>query len=868
MADIPTLVSKAVAMGQPGIGLTDHGNMSGAFQVYGEAKRAGIKPFLGLEAYYVDSIDDKKAKRHHLSLLSYTTEGYQNLARLCSTSHQRDHYHYKPRIDRLDLVKAASSGGLAGIACLTGCFFSAVCQAIVAEPDEESGVQAAKPIVKFLQSVFPLVFIEVQHHHTTHDSWDDDRLVRALYKLAEETSSPTIITNDCHYCDKRDTEVHAMMKSVAYSTDISEAAFPGDSYHFATEAWVKNHYREHMDVWDASQGAYESLLKAHSLSIPVLDNYRYHVPKISDSPMATLRKLCERVLPSKAGYQERLDYELGVIEGLGFADYFLLVHDYVQWCARKGILVMARGSAAGSLTCFLLGFTQVDPLVWGLTFDRFLTPDRIRPPDIDLDIEDTSRAAVVDYLKNKYEVIQIGTYNRMGYDEETGRGSLFVQYMSAQRKILGDEFPAKLGRVANLHDLQRVRPEDAKKLKKLGDVPLRRSPGAHAAGFVVSAPPDHSIAEWLPTMLIPSSDTTVTQMMMDDVEDAGYIKIDLLGLRSLTTLRRCMELAEVSSLEDIPLDDKETFKFLRKGNADTGVFQLEGYTAAKGCREVKVKSVKDLILVNALYRPATRDHGYTAAFLENRADPANVRYPGAIFERHLAETFGVPVFQEQVLAILRDLGMPVDKLNDFLTAVKGKHAKGGYSDKSDALVAGAKADFERLCRSQGMTDDQVEDGWALVEGFAAYGFNRAHATAYALLGYQLAWFKVHHPVPFHASLLETTAGTPKEKKYVAEARRVGVPILAACVNRSGTLWTVDPSGKAIRRGLLSIKSVGPKAADAIVENQPFAGVEDLIERCPSKQVTGGKSWEAGELTGVLGALKKAGALKALGVGRG
>ena len=876
MADIPTLVDKAVEMEQPGIGLTDHGNMSGTFQLYTSAKKAGIKPFLGLEAYYVDDVTDKGAKRHHLSLLSYTTEGYQNLVRLCSLSNQRDHYHYKPRIDRLDLVRAAKNGQLAGIACLTGCYFSAVCQAIVAQPDEDYGVQQAKPIVNFFKSVFPMVFVEVQHHRTPHpDGWDDDRLVRALWRLANETSCPPIITNDCHYCDRRDHEAHSMMKSVAYSSDVSEVSFPGDSYHFATERWVKNHYRDHMDVWDAAQSSYGLLLDSHSLSIPPLDKYQYHVPKLADDPLKALGKLCRKGLRRRGlygiEYDSRVEYELGVIDGLGFADYFLLVHDYVQWCEDEGILVMARGSAAGSLVCYSLGFTQVNPLEWNLTFDRFLTPDRVRPPDIDLDIEDVRRADVVDYLQSKYEIVQIGTYNRMGYDEETGRGSLFVQYMSAQRKILGEKFAGELGKITNLHELARVRPDDAKSLKHLSEVPLRRSPGAHAAGFVVSAPPNHTIKEWLPTMLIPSSDTVVTQHLMDDVEDAGYIKVDLLGLRSLTSMRRCLELLGRTPKDGmgwIPLDDAETFKFLRKGRAETGVFQLEGFTAAKGCREVKPKTVQDLILINALYRPATIDFGYTEKFLENRAKPSEVEYPHDIFKAHLAETFGVPVFQEQVLAILRDLGMPIEKLNDFLTAVKGKHAKGGYSDKSNALVAGARQDFDRLCSYQGMSAQQTEEAWSLIEGFAAYGFNRAHATCYAMLGYQLAYLKVNHPIEFHAALLETTAGTPKEAKYVKETRRVGVPVLGACVNRSSMSWAVDSTGKGVRRGLVSIKQVGPRAAQALADHAPYESMEDLIERCPAKTVTGGKNWaKDGTLNGVLGRLQEAGALQQLGVKR-
>ncbi len=865
MAEIDTLVKKASGMGQAGMGITDHGNMSGVFQLYKSCMKEGLKPFPGLEAYVVDDVADKNAKRHHLTLISYTTQGYKNLVQLSSLSHQRDHYYYKPRLDWRDLSTLPKNSG---IACLTGCYFSSVCQTIVNAADEDEGLQKASRIVAMLRGIFgDALFIEVQHHRTNHtdsSGWDDDRLASALHKLSLMTGTPTIITNDCHYCDNSDKHLHDMMKSIAYSSDVTEVSFPGDSYHLATEQWMKLHYRNHQEIWDASQSSYQSLLDMNTLRIPVLDNYKYHVPAISKNPERELRKICQEQLQEwnlDESYTERLDYELGVVKGLGMADYFLLVHDYVSWCNAKGIFVMARGSAAGSLICWLLGFTQVDPLKWNLTFDRFLTPDRIRPPDIDLDIEDTRREDVIQYLKNKYEIVQIGTYNRLSFDEETGRGGLFVQYMSSQRKILGDRFPKVLGRVQSLHDLDQVKPHDARTLRELGDVALRRSAGAHAAGFVVSAPPIHTIEEWMPTMLIASSDTTVTQLMMDDVEDAGYIKIDLLGLRSLTTVRRCLEMLGKSGLGWIPLDDDETFKFLRRGLAETGVFQMEGYTAAKGCRQVKVKSVNDLILVNALYRPATRDSGYVDMFLANRKAPSKVTYPHDIFKKHLKETYGVPCYQEQVLAILRDLGMPVAEMNDFLKAVKGKHQgadAGVFTDNQER--------FNKLCHKAGMSEDKTAEAWSLVEGFAAYGFNRAHSTAYSLLGYQMAYLKVHYPLEFHAALLETSVGTAKEDQYIKETKRVGVSILGACVNRSGVLWTLDTKSQAIRRGLTSIKGVGARAAEAIVSNAPYASIDDVISRCPSNAVTGGKAWaKERKLTGVLSALQKAGALRQLGV---
>ena len=869
MADIATMAAKAEQFGQPGLAITDHGNMSGCFQLYQACHRHGILPFPGVEAYLVDDLDQKDGKRYHITLLALTTDGYKTLVGLCSQSHQRDNYHYKPRISLSDLAELHHENKTSGMACLTGCFFGRVQQALVTHGDKE-----ATRIAKMLAGWFPHTYVEVQHHHTDHADdfgWTDDDLAVSLHEIAEKVGRPTIITQDCHYCDKAHKPLHNMMKNMAYSGEAGEYEFPGDSYHMASTIWVQNHYKGNLaTVWAASQESYTDLLSQHQLSLPMLDTYKYHVPSIAKDPMAKLKRVCnsqmqDTMLDMVPAYVDRLEEELTTIRKLRMADYFLLVYEYVQWCEDEGILVMARGSAAGSLICFLLGITQVDPIRWNLTFDRFLTPDRIRPPDIDLDIEDVRRDDVVEYLSTKFGIVQIGTYNRLGYDEETGRGGLFVQYISGMRKKLGDQFARELGAVQNLHDLDRVRPEDAQLLRGLADVPVRRSPGAHAAGFVVSAE-DHQVSDWIPTMLIPSSGTVVTQMTMDDVEDAGFVKIDLLGLRSLTTMRRCLELIGKADRNFIKLDDKPTMAFLRKGRAETGVFQLEGFTAAQGCREIKVKTVRDIILVNALYRPATRDHGYTDLYLENRKSPNDVEYIHEIFKRHLKETHGVPVFQEQVLAILRDLGMPVEELNDFLQAVKGKHAIAGYSDKSDSIFRKHKSRFNKLCKAVGMSEDQIVEAWSLVEGFAAYGFNRAHATAYSLFGYQMAYMKIHFPLEFHTALLETTAGSPKEAKYIKEARTMGIRILPADVNLSAVSWIMDKDKNAIRRGLMSIKGVGVSAAECVTDHAPFKDIEELISTCPARSVTGGKKWASSQqLTGTMRRLQEAGALRSLGV---
>lgn len=868
MASIAEMAKKASKFKQPALTLTDHGNMSGTFQLYKECKANDIMPFAGLEAYIVETRADKKAKRYHLTLVAYTTEGYKNLVNLSNTSHRRENYYYKPLLDLDDLALLHAQGMLKGISAFTGCYFGMVSQLVV-----QNNRKKAENLIGYLSNLFDPLFIEIQNHHAEHGfGWNDERLALELYDIAKTMGIQVIVTQDCHYCDKGQRELHDMMKVIAYSADANDVVWPGDSYHLASTPWIKQHYKGSMEnIWHDADDSFKWLLDNHSMVIPPLEKYKYHVPIIAkQDPNKMLRRLCDiamkkNSLSGKADYLDRLQYEMDVIIQSGMADYFLLVNDYVSWCIDEEILVMARGSAAGSLVCYLLGITQVDPLLWNLSFDRFLSVDRIRPPDIDLDIEDIRRGDVVEYLKKKYDITQIGTYNRLSYDEETGRGGLFVQYISAQRKILGDKFPAKYGRVQSLHDLDKVASKDAQLLRDLGEVPLRRSAGAHAAGFVVSAPPVHSLEEWIPKMLIPSSDTLVTQMMMDDVEDAGFIKIDLLGLRSLTTLKRCLEMVGKNGVGWIPLDDEKTFRFLRRGHTETGVFQMEGWTAARGCKEVAVDSVRDLILVNALYRPATINSGYTKLFLKNRQNPSRVKYPHPIFEKHLGETYGVPAFQEQVLAMLKDLGMPAYELNAFLKAVKGKHAVGGYSNESTNIFDSNKRRFEDLCTAVGMNAKQIRQGWELVEGFAAYGFNRAHATAYSLLGYQLAYLKMNHPLEFHTALLETTGGN-KEQAYTKEVKRMGIPILTADVNVSGALWTIDRGENAIRRGLSSIKGIGTLAAECLAQNAPYESIDDIVSKCPARTVTGGKQWaDARILTGVLEKLRQAGALKSLGV---
>lgn len=863
MPPVQALVETAARNKQPALGLTDHGNMSGAVELYKESKAAGIKPFPGEEFYFVPDLGDKTAQRTHLTMIALNFDGYRDLVKLSSISHQRDHYHYRPRItfddfDQLEHVE--------GIAVMTGCYFGYLIQRMLKEDEFDSQVarQVGRKAVEILASFFPNLFIEVQHHNTQGNDVDDDTQMKVLADIGFITSVPLIVSQDAHYCTITEKHAHDTMKRMAYRGS-DDATFPGDSYHLARTRWVKSHYKGFIgeQVWAASLNSCARLLDLHDLEMEALDKYTYHIPKPrAINPQSWLDDTAEKGLRALGltdkKYTDQLLNELAVIQDLGMAGYFHLIHKGVEFCKQNGIMVAARGSANSSLVCYALGITQIDPLKWNLMFERFLSRDRKKPPDIDLDIESDRRAEVVDFYRNQYDVTQIGTYNTLG-ESAIGKGSVLVQYLSwARKKYSKDEFNKHFGHVMFIDDL----PEDtAEMLHKIGAYRIKKSAGAHAAGFLIGTK-DFPITEYVPTMLIPSSKLTVTQFTMEAVEELGYIKVDLLGQRTLTTLRRVLELLGKDGVEWIPINDKDTLRQLRQGRTDTGVFQLEGWAAARGCRDLAVRNVKDVIAIMALYRPAVMSSGYLDLYLSNRRGQTKPVYPHPIFKKHLKETYGVAVYQEQVMAILRELGVPFEELNEFLSALKMSNHKTATAIR---IFKTQKRKFLKLCiDGNGMDKEQAKECWDTISGFAEYGFNRAHATAYGLLGYRMAYLKTHYPLEFFAALLETTAGTPKERKYVAEARRLGVRLRPADVNRSHAVWSLDHTG--IRRGLTSIKGVGLKAALEIEANAPYDSVEDLIERCNRRVVTGGLDWKKTRtLKGVMEALRNGGALRSLGV---
>lgn len=868
---VDEMVTTAVKHGHPGLALTDHGVMAGSIRLYKACRKADILPFPGSEFYLVSNVDDKSAKedRYHVGMVALNFTGYQKLIALSSRSHTRDRFHRKPLIDFADLADLDAG---TDIALTTGCYFGLPIQTLIYE-----GPARAKQTLEAYAKLFPLTFVEIQNHYTQHDPDIDDELIAIeMYSLASELGLPVIIGQDAHYCEYGDKAVHDLMKQMTMvGSDPNTVVFPGDSYHLSTTRWVKSHFdsnRTMKAVWNASLASCQYLLENNKLWMPELETYSFRVPEISKAPDKELEQRCLdelALLPPTVWttaqhtglYKQILGYELSVISDVGFADYFLLVVRVTDWCKQQKIMCRARGSAASSLVCYLLGITDVDPVAWGLDFDRFLTRDRSKPPDIDLDIEDVRRSEVVEWVSSQYDLAQIGTYSTLGYSESTDRGSIVDDYVRMRKRITGNW---QGNFMADIPDLDRA------VLMRLSEMKVKRSVGSHAAGYVLGTK-DVPIDKYLPKMLIPSSGSRVTQPPMDDVEDAGYVKVDFLGMRTLTALRYCLTFIGRDPQEGagwIPLDDASTMAMLRTGKENTGLFQLEGGSASRGCREMEVKTTKNLVELMALYRPASLDSGYTDAWLTNRNNTKAVVYAHPIIKKHLRETHGVCLYQEQVLAIMRDLGMSVEELNEILTALKVKHGRAGHSQASDDAFDKVRESFGNLCAAHSLTPEATEQVWELVEGFSAYGFNRAHATSYGVLAYWMAYLKYYHPLQFMASVLITTVhNTDYQRDYAREARRLGLTIKQANVNRSLANWSIDGTG--LRRGLMSLSGVGARVAEELEEHAPYADLDDLIARTNSRVVTGGKSWAKSQtLNGSLEHLRQSGALECLGVKRG
>jgi DNA polymerase-3 subunit alpha len=849
ISTVKDLVHVAAANHQPALGLTDHGNMSGSVTLYQQCYEHGIMPFPGSEMYLVRDRRDKKAKRHHLGVLATTGAGYRNLVALSSRSH--DQFHHKPLIDLSDLAELADDGRLQGLVALSGCYSGLPIQDLL-----NYGPDQAKTVLGMYGRWFDQCYVEIMNHGITWDDGSTDAdLCDAMVDLADSLGLPVLVTGDVHYARPEQRAVHdALKRLVSYGSGDDDGVFRGGGYDLAPTAAVK---AEHSSKnWAVGLAGQRDIQDRWDLSIPALDHYRYNIPKIAHDPMAELRS---RVIgPSFATTPDVLVEELDVLDATGMAGYLLLVAEVTDYLRAQGIQFQARGSAAGSLACFRLGITTVDPTKWKLRYERFITTDRTKPPDIDLDVEYLRRGQVIEWLRQRFTVHQIGTWTELGLSGEDGKGSLVVKYMAkARAKGLTPKW-------------DEVPEEDKIVLAILANSGAYSGYGTHAAGMVLTT----SAAQFdalVPTMYVASSKTTVSQYVMGDIEALGLVKLDLLGLRALSTIRGTLENLDRdprAGLDWVPGSDAKTLGAVRRGDT-VGVFQFDGFTNRRGGQEMRVNSVADIIAVMALYRPAVMGSGGTQSYLARRFKTQRVPEQHPILARSLRDTYGLVVFQEQVIEILRALGMSPEDLTALLKAVK---ASNNNVVAAAEVIATYGVDVLRMCNTARIPDAEAQMLWRAIEGFAEYGFNRAHATVYGLTAYRTAYLKTHHPVEYYAALLASfegvkTARVDKEALYVRAAREHGLKIKSAMVGISGISYTMDPSRTHIRRGLRSVPGIGVKAAAHLAACGPYASLADLIAKCGTRPVTGGqeylKTGKLSDLCGTLGALYDAGALDLL-----
>ncbi|KKU79777.1 MAG: polymerase III, alpha subunit protein [Candidatus Peregrinibacteria bacterium GW2011_GWA2_47_7] len=751
----------AKQQGSPAIAITDHGVLYGVIEFYKAGKEQGIKPLIGCEMYVAPEGRLKKEPHtpiNHLTVIAYTTEGYHNLIQLVSKAHLEGFY-YKPRVDH-GLLKEFHRGLLA----LSGCLSSEVSEAILA-----GNMEKALAKIKFYQELFGKenFFLEMMDH----PEMQEQLVVRnTLIQLASEANAPLVATNDNHYARREDNTAHDLLLCIQTGKTVQDQnrmKLDGN-YSIRSPEEMSSAFA---DCPEAIQNTVEIASRC-SVDIPFGKNLipMFQTPDGASSK-EYLRTLCEAGFLQRygkstpAGAKERLEYELGVIHTAGFDTYFLIVHDLVQFAKKEGVIVgPGRGSAAGSIVSYCLNITTVDPLQYGLLFERFLNPDRVSMPDIDIDFDDERRAEVLEYVVKKYgrenvaQIITFGTMAARAAVRDVGR-VMGYPYTDVDRlaklvppPIQGRHTPLKIS-IEDDPDLKKAYTEEPKN-KSLLDMAMKlegtvRHAGTHACAVVISKEP---LSHYTPLQRPTGEDTgVITQYSMKPLEDLGLLKMDFLGLRNLTILKRAVEIIEDQrgkriALDDISLDDAETFKLLAAGET-TGVFQLESGGMRRYLKELEPTDFNAIIAMVALYRPGPMP--WIPMYIKGKHNPSKVKYLHKSFEPFLKETYGVAVYQEQILKITRDFtGMSLGEV-DILRKAVGKKDPKLLSEQREKFIEGAIHKKGHPAAFAEKVFDEV------IEPFAAYGFNKSHAACYGLIAYQTAYLKANYPTEFMAALLST-----------------------------------------------------------------------------------------------------------------
>ena len=873
-ANITSMFKKAQKDNMPAIAITDHGNMFGVFQFVAEASKfEGVKPIVGCEFYMVNNrhektfTKDKKDKRFHQLFLAKNTEGYRNLTKMCSTGYIEGMYSKYPRIDK-ELVLQYHKGLIATTCCLG----ASVPQAILAK-GEEAGRKEFEWWLNIFQEDY---YVELQRHNLKEQILVNEVLLR----FAKEYNVKVIASNDSHYVDREDANAHDIllcintgekqatpkMDDVGMDDDLNKKnarfAFPNDEFYFKTTAEMSHIFK---DVPEAIDNTNEIVDKVEHLKLKqdiMLPNFV--IPTDFTNQDEYLRHLTYtgakgRYKEITPDVEERLNFELFTIKTMGFAGYFLIVADFIKAGRDLGVLIgPGRGSAAGSAVAYCVGITNIDPIKYNLLFERFLNPDRKSMPDIDTDFDDEGRQKVIDYVVQKYgkqQVAQIVTYGtmaaKMSIKDVARVLDLPLQEANTLVKLVSDKPGIKLNRLltaplsgeGSLIDREGLASEDIDNAKQLRQIlkgdDMRaavlkealilegsvRGTGIHAAGIII-APKD--LTEIIPVATAKDSDLLVTQFEGSIIEDAGVIKMDFLGLKTLTIIRDALKLIKENhgltiDIDALPLDDKKTYELYQKGETNA-TFQFESPGMQKHLRDLKPDKFADLIAMNALYRPGPIQ--YIPNFINRKHGREKVVYDLPAMEEYLKETYGICVYQEQIMLLSQKLANFSKGDADVLRKAMGK--------KQIAVLNKMKAQFFDGCSKNGHPLSICEKVWTDWEAFAQYAFNKSHSTCYAFVAYQTAYLKAHYPGEYMAAVLSNNqSNIDKITFFMEECRSANIPVKGPDVNESDVKFTVNKKGD-IRFALSAIKGVGEAAVESLVEERKkggaFKDIYDFIRR--------------------------------------
>ncbi|MBW4890825.1 DNA polymerase III subunit alpha [Mucilaginibacter sp. HMF5004] len=861
-ADISKLYKKAAADGMKALAITDHGNMFGVFKFVAEASKHGVKPIVGCEFYLVDDrhkkqfTKEKKDVRRHQLFLAKNAEGYKNLVKLCSLGYMEGLYSKWPRIDKELVLKYHK-----GLIATTCCIGASVPQTILKGTPEEAEAE-----FKWWLDIFGEdYYIELQRHEIPEQQIINDTLV----KYAKKYNVKMICSNDSHYVDQVDSNAHDIllcvntgdMQSTPIATDEEGGkgyrfGFPNDQFYFKTQKEMGQLFH---DLPESLDNTNEIVDKVDVLKLKrdiMLPNFP--IPpefKIHDGPESDVLNQWEYLkhltfTGAKARYidispeaEERINFELFTIRTMGFAGYFLIVADFIKHGRDIGVFIgPGRGSAAGSVVAYCTGITNIDPLKYNLLFERFLNPDRKSMPDIDTDFDDEGRQKVIDYVVDKYgknQVAQIITYGSMAARtsiQDVGRVlDMPLSEVNAMKKLVPDtlgitlkeaiEQVPELKAILDGNDLRSQVLKAAEKLE--GSV---RNTGVHAAGVII-APDD--LTNIVPVATAKDSDLLVTQYDGRVIEDAGVIKMDFLGLKTLTIIKGALQMIKQNhgvsiDIDYIALDDQKTYELYQRGDTN-GTFQFESDGMQMYLRDLKPDKFEDLIAMNALYRPGPIE--YIPAFIKRKHGLEPVVYDLPDMEEYLAETYGITVYQEQVMLLSQKLAGFSKGDADVLRKAMGKKQIEVLNKMESQFVEGATA--------KGHPKDKLTKVWNDWKAFAQYAFNKSHSTCYALVAYQTAFLKAHYPAEYMAAVLNNQNNMEKISFFMEECRRMGTLVLGPDVNESSVLFTATSNGN-IRFGLSGIKGVGNNAVEAIIEereaNGAYKTVYDFAQRSNTRAV--------------------------------